>query len=114
MCQVDGVELFLFGPADFSSTAGYRGQWEGPGVAEQILATKDVILRAGKHCGVLATSPENLSQRQSQGFRMLGVGFDAGLLLRSLRASLAVVARDRPMRASLDAKSSFPIPDAEG
>jgi phosphoglycerate dehydrogenase-like enzyme/2-keto-3-deoxy-L-rhamnonate aldolase RhmA len=110
MCQVDGVELFLFGPADFSSTAGYRGQWEGPGVAEQILATKDVILRAGKHCGVLATSPENLLQRQSQGFRVLGVGFDAGLLLRSLRASLAIVGRDRPMRASFDVQAISAAP----
>src|SRR5712691_602752 len=36
MCQVDGVELFYFGPADFSATAGFRGQWEGPGAAEQI------------------------------------------------------------------------------
>src|SRR5437764_2800343 len=25
MCQVEGVELFLFGPADYSSTAGHRG-----------------------------------------------------------------------------------------
>ena len=37
MCQVDGVELIWFGPADLSSSAGFRGQWEGPGVAEQIL-----------------------------------------------------------------------------
>ena len=43
MCQVDGVELLWFGPADFSSTAGFRGQWEGPGVAEQILRLKDTI-----------------------------------------------------------------------
>jgi 2-keto-3-deoxy-L-rhamnonate aldolase RhmA/quercetin dioxygenase-like cupin family protein len=103
MCQVDGAELFFFGPADFSSTAGFRGQWEGPGVAEQILATKDLLLRAGKHCGVLATSNENLLERQQQGFRMLGVGFDSGLLLRSLRGALAAVKRDRPMRASLEA-----------
>ena len=33
MCQVEGVDVFFFGPAAFSSTAGYRGQWEGPGVA---------------------------------------------------------------------------------
>src|SRR6266436_1848068 len=26
MLKVEGVELFQFGPADFSSTAGYRGQ----------------------------------------------------------------------------------------
>src|SRR5688572_5998303 len=46
MCQVDGVEIYFFGPADFSSTAGYRGQWEGPGVAEQILQLKDTIRAA--------------------------------------------------------------------
>jgi 2-keto-3-deoxy-L-rhamnonate aldolase RhmA len=34
MSQVEGSEIFFFGPADFSSTAGYRGQWEGPGVAD--------------------------------------------------------------------------------
>src|SRR5439155_18522577 len=48
MCQVEGVELFLVGPAYYSSTMGHRGQWEGPGVAEQILRLKDVIRGAGK------------------------------------------------------------------
>src|SRR3954451_7580516 len=60
MCRVDGVELLFFGPADFSSTAGYRGQWEGPGVHEQILQMKDTIRAAGKHSGLLATSLDNL------------------------------------------------------
>ena len=66
MCQVDGVDVFFFGPADFSATAGYRGQWEGPGVAEQILELKDTINSAGKHCGVMATSLEDLIQRRDQ------------------------------------------------
>ena len=101
MCQVDGVELFWFGPADFSSSAGYRGQWEGPGIAEQILKLKDTIHAAGKHCGVLATSIDNIHQRQAQGFRAIGVGTDTGLLLRSLRTSLASVGRDRTIRTSL-------------
>lgn len=103
MCQVDGVEMFFFGPADFSSTAGYRGQWEGPGVAEQILRIKDTLRRAGKHCGVIANSHENLLERQQQGFQMLGLGIDSGLLIRSLRAALAVVGRDRTMDAALAA-----------
>jgi len=100
MCQVEGVELFWFGPADFSSTAGYRGQWEGPGVAEQILQMKDIIRAAGKHCGTLATSVENLLQRKQQGFRLIGLGTDTGLLIRSLHDSLAAVNRDRAMDAS--------------
>jgi 2-keto-3-deoxy-L-rhamnonate aldolase RhmA len=101
MCQVDGVEIFQFGPADFSSTAGHRGQWEGPGVAEQILACKDTIRRAGKHCGVIATSNENLIQRREQGFRLIGLGMDAGLLAKSLRSLLAVAGRETRMTTGL-------------
>jgi len=101
MCQVEGVELFFFGPADYSSTAGYRGQWEGPGIAEQILKHKDTIRKAGKHCGVVAISNENLQERLQQGFRFLALGIDSGMLIRSLRASLSVVGRDRGMRADL-------------
>lgn len=98
MCQVDGVDIFWFGPADYSSTAGYRGQWEGPGVADQILQLKDQIRNSGKHCGLLATSHENLVQRREQGFRLIGVGSDTGLLLRTLRATLTVVERDQPLQ----------------
>jgi len=101
MCQVDGVELLWFGPADYSSTAGFRGQWEGPGVADQILKMKETIRSAGKHCGVIATSIENLHERQAQGFRAIGLGMDTGLLLRSLKAALAAVGRDSAIRASL-------------
>jgi 2-keto-3-deoxy-L-rhamnonate aldolase RhmA len=104
MCGIDGVELFLFGPADFSSSAGYRGQWEGPGVAEEILRLKEVIRTAGKHCGVMSTSAENFAQRREQGFRFIGLGSDTGLLLRSLRAMLAAAGRDRPLDASLTVK----------
>ena len=46
MAAVPGTEVFFFGPSDFSATAGHRGQWEGPGVAEQILALKDVLRHA--------------------------------------------------------------------
>ena len=105
MCQVDGAELFWFGPADYSSTAGYRGQWEGPGVADQILQMKDTIRAAGKHCGLIATSIENMHERREQGFGAIGVGMDSGLLLRSLKASLAAVGRDQTLRASLTPES---------
>src|SRR5262245_40315549 len=78
---VEGSELFFFGPADYSSTAGYAGQWEGPGVARQILDCLAVLRGAGKHAGVLATDDGNLQARLEQGFRMLGLGMDSGLFL---------------------------------
>ena len=95
MCRVEGVEVFFFGPADYASSAGYRGQWEGPGGAEAILRMKDTIRQAGKHCGVVATSNENARQRVQQGFSVVSLGADAGLLLRSLLSALAAVGRDR-------------------
>ena len=95
LCQVRGVELFFFGPADYSSTAGYRGQWEGPGVAAELQAIMKTLRAQGKHCGVISTSLENLIERRQQGFRMLGVGSDTGLLLRSLHTALGVVGQDR-------------------
>jgi 2-keto-3-deoxy-L-rhamnonate aldolase RhmA len=98
MSQVDGVEILFMGPADFSASAGFRGQWEGPGVARQLLDLKDTIRAAGKHCGVVARGTANLAERFEQGFRVLGLGLDAALLLRSLHESLAAIGRDRRIR----------------
>ena len=102
MVQVDGAEVFFFGPADFSASCGHRGQWEGPGVAEKILHVKDQLRAAGKNCGLLTTGPDDLRRRIEQGFRMVGLGGDASLLLRALRERLAVVGRDRLPAPSLD------------
>ena len=99
-----GVELFFFGPADFSSTAGYAGEWEGPGVAEQILAAKEAIRKANKNCGLLTTSHANLLERQVQGFRMLGLGIDSGLLLRALTDALESIGQNRKITASLSVR----------
>src|SRR3954469_14938590 len=70
LLRVEGVEIFFFGPADYSSSAGHRGQWEGPGVADEILRIKDLIVAAGKHVGVVGTSDANLAERRNQGFQM--------------------------------------------
>ena len=113
MCEVDGIDLFFFGPADFSSTAGFRGQWEGPGVAEQILSLKDTINAAGKYCGVVSTSNQNLTDRLEQGFRMLALGTDSGLLLRSLHQSLQEVDRDRLPATSLDPADGVAVSESD-
>lgn len=101
LCRVPGVDLFQFGPADYSSTAGYAGQWEGPGVASELLSIKDTIRRHGKQCGVLGTSHENLRERHDQGFRFLGLGMDAGLLIRALTESLQSTGRQVKLQSSL-------------
>ena len=101
LLRVPNVDLYFIGPADYSASAGYAGSWEGPGVAETILRVKDQIISSGKQCGVMSTGIDNLSDRLDQGFRMLGLGSDAGLMLRSLHQALAAVGRDRSFRTDL-------------
>ena len=99
LVRVPGVELFFIGPADYSSSAGFAGQWQGPGVADQLLRVKDAIVAANKTCGVSATSDADLADRLAQGIRMLGLGSDCGFLLRGLHASLASAGRDRKINS---------------
>jgi phosphoglycerate dehydrogenase-like enzyme len=70
-------------------------------VADQIQGIKDQIRAAGKHCGIVATSNENIKQRIEQGFRSIALGMDAGLLLRSLKGALSSVGRDQVINAEL-------------
>lgn len=102
LVEVPGVEAFYFGPADFSATAGFAGQWEGGDVAQQILAAKDVIRAAGKQCGVIGINDDNLRQRRDQGFRMIGFGLDSSMLLRGLTECLSAVGIERTMSTSFN------------
>lgn len=101
LCDVANVALFQLGPADYSATAGFRGQWEGPGVAEQLRTIKDAIRRRGKHCGVLARNPDDLKMRVEQGFRFIGLGMDMGLLARGLQTMLEPAGRSLRIAADL-------------
>ena len=44
--DVKGVDAIFFGPADYSASAGFLGEWEGPGVTERLLAIHDKIRAA--------------------------------------------------------------------
>jgi len=108
LCQVPGVEILFLGPADYSSTAGYAGQWEGPGVAAELLKIKDQIRSVGKHCGIAATGKEDLLRRRDQGFTVLGLGSDTGFLLRALSGALEALGRESRIEPDLSPPGSGP------
>lgn len=108
LAAVDGAEMFYFGPADFSSTAGHRGQWEGPNVAEQIRAAQQALVSAGKATGVIATSPADLVRRRQEGFRLIGLGMDAAILAKNLRSLLAQAGTQREFQTDLQPHDSGP------
>ena len=101
LLRVDGVEIFFFGPADYSSTAGLSRAVGRPGRRRGDPADQgDDRLAPGKYCGVVAHQRrEPRRSDKSQGFRMLGVGLDGGLLLRGLHSTLAIH-RARPQDQS--------------
>ena len=85
---VPGLEAIFFGPADLSASQGYLGPWEGPGVAEQILGVRAKAAALGIGAGIMSTSLEDSLRRRDQGFRLIGLGSDTGLLIRSINAAL--------------------------
>lgn len=95
ICDIPGVDAIQFGPADYSASAGSLGEWEGPGVAAQLLAIKDRIRARGLPCGILCRDSQDLLLRRDQGFQMLGVGTDTGLLIRGLQNSQKTMAIPR-------------------
>ena len=102
ICQVDGVEVVFFGPADYSATAGFRGQWEGPGVARTDPGRRTPSFgeagRALRSAGDRDAEPR--PSASTRAFGAIGLGIDGGLLLRrSLHESLAAVGRDRAIRS---------------
>ncbi|MEJ7767893.1 MAG: aldolase/citrate lyase family protein [Chitinophagaceae bacterium] len=105
LLEVSGAEVFFFGPADYTASAGFAGQWEVAEVTEHMNIAKESVLEAGKHCGVVSTGIEDLQKRHLQGFRMLAYGFDAGLLIKSIRQVSAALGRDRKMKPDLSAGS---------
>ena len=66
---------------------------------QEILDNVAVIRGHGKHCGLLATDADNLKLRLEQGFRVVGLGMDAGLLIRALKAMFAAAGREPSMNA---------------
>lgn len=91
---IDGLEAIFLGPADMSATFGHLGEWEGGDVAQLNLNLRQKAAARGIATGVVATSLEDARRRQDQGFGMIALGSDAGLLIRSLQQALTDLGRD--------------------
>jgi 2-keto-3-deoxy-L-rhamnonate aldolase RhmA len=80
------IEAVFLGPGDMSASRGAVGEWEGPGVAEINL---DIVRRAsqkGIRTGIVARSTEEAITRVDQGFGMVSLGSDIGLMIRQIES----------------------------
>jgi 2-keto-3-deoxy-L-rhamnonate aldolase RhmA len=77
-----------------SASRGAVGEWEGPGVAEINL---DILSRAsdkGIRTGIVARSTSDAQQRMSQGFGMVSLGSDIGLMIRQIKSMTEALGRE--------------------
>lgn len=83
--DVENIEAIFLGPGDMSASRGAVGEWEGPGVREINL---DILSRAQKKnisSGIVARNTEEAIMRRDQGFGMVSLGSDIGLMIRQLK-----------------------------
>ncbi|AZG11151.1 2-dehydro-3-deoxyglucarate aldolase [Pigmentiphaga sp. H8] len=85
---VPDLPAIFFGPADLSASHGCLGQWESPGVAEEILKVREMAQARGIVSGIMAMDDADALKRRDQGFGMIGLGSDFGLLIRSVKPVL--------------------------
>jgi len=99
--DVAGLEAIFFGPSDLSQSCGHRAVWEGPGVATDILRIKALAAQRNIASGVIGTSAEDIERRRREGFEMICIGSDIGLMIRQMRSLM------EPMRAMPARKGGY-------
>ncbi len=94
--EVPGVDALFFGPFDFAASMGRLGVWDDPEVLRRIETLRKKAQARGMPVGIVATSPEDARRRAGEGYRLIGLGFDALLMIRSLKEMLAALGRPVP------------------
>jgi 2-keto-3-deoxy-L-rhamnonate aldolase RhmA len=92
---LDPVEAIFIGPGDLSASFGHVGQWEGPGVADAIAGVVGSAQRAAVTSGIVARSATEARERRDQGFGMIALGSDLGLMIRAIGDIGQVLGRTR-------------------
>jgi 2-keto-3-deoxy-L-rhamnonate aldolase RhmA len=88
-----GVDAFLIGPSDLSASMGYLGQPLHPEVEEVVAG----VIRRGKQLGVpggyASASIDINRKRIEQGFQLITLGGDLGMMVQGARSLLAAFGR---------------------
>jgi 2-dehydro-3-deoxyglucarate aldolase len=86
--DVAGIDAIFVGPYDMSASLGKPGRIDDPEVQAHIFAVRDACRRRGMPLGIFVAAAEAAPPFIRQGFTLLAVGADAGLLGEAARRSL--------------------------
>lgn len=93
IAEVEGVDVLFVGPGDLSTNMNEMGNPGAAHVQKAITSVREAAAAAGKASGILAPVKADADRYLRDGFTMVAVGADLGLLARSsdnLVASFAV------------------------
>lgn len=84
IAAVEGWDLLFIGPMDLSSSYGKLGKIDDPQVDRAIDTVLRVAKFAGKRAGILTVTPEDIKRRIDQGFDLIGVLPDIGIIGKAI------------------------------
>ncbi|MCO5145337.1 MAG: aldolase/citrate lyase family protein [Aquamicrobium sp.] len=93
IAAVEGVDVLFVGPGDLSTNLGFMGNPGAPKVQAAIAAVGRAAAAAGKAGGILAPVKADADRYLGDGFTMVAVGSDLGLLTRASDALVASFSR---------------------
>jgi 4-hydroxy-2-oxoheptanedioate aldolase len=93
IAAVDGVDVLFVGPGDLSTNMGAMGNPNAPHVQDAIRSVREAAAAAGKASGILAPAKADAERYLADGFTMVAVGSDLGLLARGSDALIAAFVR---------------------
>ncbi len=73
---LDGWDVLFIGPMDLSASYGKLGQVDDPEVSGAIDRVREAALGAGRHAGILATTPDQVKRRVDEGFRFIAAAMN--------------------------------------
>ncbi|SDE94002.1 4-hydroxy-2-oxoheptanedioate aldolase [Paracoccus isoporae] len=82
IAATDGVDSLFVGPGDLSTNLGAMGNPNAEHVQEAIASVLEAARTAGKPAGILAPQKADADRYLADGFTMVAVGSDLGLLAR--------------------------------
>ena len=89
IAAVDGVDVLFVGPGDLSTNMGAMGNPGAAHVQKAIASVREAAATAGRASGILAPVKADADRYLADGFTMVAVGSDLGLLARGSDALIA-------------------------
>lgn len=85
ICELEGFDVLLFGPGDFSHAIGHPGEMDHPEIQKNRERIAKVARKHGKFAGAVG-SPANRQSLIDMGYQFINVGADVTALSNHCRA----------------------------